>query len=338
MATQDFGLSYTVTHPVFWNDTSKGKVGEAGGIFSDLVVLDTIGEAGSIFADLVVLDKIGEAGSLFADIVVLDKIGESSSLDVTNLCTLRNILMPPLVSTLSGPLMSTMNCIDDFSLAKFIGLRANLEVYYKLNDNGMDSSINNRNLTFTGTEAYAAGKFNSGYDLSGDSADFAEGPTNIALSLAGAGAKWTIQYWARYNVTALRLALEKFEFGGGLNGWSTYKTGGGGLTFESPGAVGINTTSTPLSAPGSAFHHIIYRSTGTVFSIWVNGVSQPLDTTIPPTIVHVGSVPLLIGQRIGGGFPFDGQLDEIAIWSRDLSDAEIAELYNSGAGLEIPLS
>ena len=43
MSSSDFGLSFTVSQPALWNELNK--VGEAGTIFADIVVLDKIGEA-----------------------------------------------------------------------------------------------------------------------------------------------------------------------------------------------------------------------------------------------------------------------------------------------------
>ena len=40
--------------------------------------------------------------------------------------------------------------------------------------------------------------------------------------------------------------------------------------------------------------------------------------------------------NIGGGLYFNGKLDEVGIWSRDLSASEVTELYNAGAGLQYP--
>jgi hypothetical protein len=42
---------------------------------------------------------------------------------------------------------------------------------------------------------------------------------------------------------------------------------------------------------------------------------------------------LNIGHLVPGGFNFDGTLDEVAIYNRVLSEAEIAQHYNSGAGV-----
>ncbi len=36
------------------------------------------------------------------------------------------------------------------------------------------------------------------------------------------------------------------------------------------------------------------------------------------------------------GYNLDGRLDEVAIRSRALSDAEIGQLYNGGAGMAVP--
>jgi len=44
-----------------------------------------------------------------------------------------------------------------------------------------------------------------------------------------------------------------------------------------------------------------------------------------------------LGSRNAGSQPFDGTLDESAIWSRALTSTELTELYNSGDGFQYPL-
>ena len=59
-----------------------------------------------------------------------------------------------------------------------------------------------------------------------------------------------------------------------------------------------------------------------------------LASDISPTIQ-----PLLIGRRDaadGRDFSVDGRIDEAAIWTRALSDRELATLYNNGRGTELP--
>jgi hypothetical protein len=53
----------------------------------------------------------------------------------------------------------------------------------------------------------------------------------------------------------------------------------------------------------------------------------------------ISTAPLLIGRRNaadGRDFSLEGSIDEIAIWSRSLSDEEIESLHNEGNGRAIP--
>ena len=41
----------------------------------------------------------------------------------------------------------------------------------------------------------------------------------------------------------------------------------------------------------------------------------------------------LVAKYRNGGFNFNGLIDELAFWNRDLSGAEVATLYNAGTDL-----
>lgn len=94
MATQDFGLSFTVSAPAIWVDNENGILGEASTIFSQ--ILNT--------------DKTGEAGTIFADVYVPEAIGESSNVIASGMCFSRSFMSPPLISILSGPGTSSTSC------------------------------------------------------------------------------------------------------------------------------------------------------------------------------------------------------------------------------------
>jgi len=91
-----------------------------------------------------------------------------------------------------------------------------------------------------------------------------------------------------------------------------------------------------------AWHHVVATSAGTGGSlvlsdiaIWVDGVSQSLagwygTQSVSDTIVNTADIR--IGSAFGGyGSSWDGGLDEISVWNKELSSAEIAAIYNSGA-------
>jgi hypothetical protein len=68
-----------------------------------------------------------------------------------------------------------------------------------------------------------------------------------------------------------------------------------------------------------------------------------LDGTVVGTATNAGAImgtssPLLIGRRVaadGRDFSVDAKMDEVAIWTRALSDAEISAIYNNGQGLNL---
>lgn len=79
------------------------------------------------------------------------------------------------------------------------------------------------------------------------------------------------------------------------------------------------------------FHIVLYR-TGNTFGIVVNAGE--------PSVVDIGEATLGPNGvfRIGAfeaGYPFTGSIDEVGKWNRTLNSAEIATLYNGGAGLSL---
>jgi hypothetical protein len=64
-------------------------------------------------------------------------------------------------------------------------------------------------------------------------------------------------------------------------------------------------------------------------SIWCNGSVAASKVTTPFT----GGGDFYIGKHFMGGGHFSGSLDDVAIWTRALSPAEIAALYDDGNGL-----
>lgn len=65
-------------------------------------------------------------------------------------------------------------------------------------------------------------------------------------------------------------------------------------------------------------------SGGGTISIYVNAVERGAGT--PGTLQANGNV---IGNNAGGNTPFDGAIDEVAVFNRALSADEIAHIYNS---------
>ncbi len=212
-----------------------------------------------------------------------------------------------------------------------MSLASQLQSYYKWNDNGLDSSGKGRTLTYFGIEAYGTGKFDEGYSLPDDNSNYAEGSNSTDIDFSGAGAVYTISLWVNLNSNGSQGLCEKVNVSLS-NGWTLYRDVADGISFQYAAAAGM---STPGSIFGTgAFHHVVVRSNGTTVKIFIDGSEQASKST--PNIL-TSTEKLLIGNRIGSNAPLDGIIDELALWDRGLSDAEIAQLYNGGAGFQIPL-
>lgn len=81
------------------------------------------------------------------------------------------------------------------------------------------------------------------------------------------------------------------------------------------------------------WYHFVLQYTGTVVELYKNASLLASNTSTFTPKNSVGS--LHFGKRVRNvtDLFFDGQLDEIGAWSRDLTTTEISDLYNSGAGL-----
>lgn len=94
-----------------------------------------------------------------------------------------------------------------------------------------------------------------------------------------------------------------------------------------------NTTNVPLNT--WSFVAARYNPATSEYDLWVNGSKLSLSTStglIETSLNTRGTV----GRNLTGGttldLPFTGKIDELAIWDRALSDAEIAQIYNNGNG------
>jgi len=108
----------------------------------------------------------------------------------------------------------------------------------------------------------------------------------------------------------------------------------------------INSTSAPnyIEVDGSSavndgnWHHLVVTYSGSGVASGVNlYVDGNVDSSATVVTDNLASNSILtavapdIGSRDSGGAPFYGSLDEVAIWSRALSTAEVLELYRRGA-------
>ncbi|KKK87529.1 hypothetical protein LCGC14_2752330, partial [marine sediment metagenome] len=84
--------------------------------------------------------------------------------------------------------------------------------------------------------------------------------------------------------------------------------------------------------------HVGWTFDGTNYKYYINGshLTGEDDLSSPDTTTGTVDVSLLIGkQQNSSTNDFDGVMDELAIWSRTLTDDDMADLYAAGAGFYI---
>ena len=108
-------------------------------------------------------------------------------------------------------------------------------------------------------------------------------------------------------------------------------------SYHAAGNTPSNCISGTLPVPGTWYHVAAIRETDTV-RIYVNGVEMAKMKTLSTAITYGAANSAYIAARSAGTDLFNGYLDDIRIYSRPLSAAEVNELYvatNSCAALPL---
>ena len=208
-----------------------------------------------------------------------------------------------------------------------------LQSYYKADGDALDAHGSDNGTYVPGT--YVTGIIGNGFSLDGIN----DSVTGVHM-LADA-TSFTVSAW---------INGDSYASASGI-----YKTSGAGnspielvwfsvqsekLYLQMRGNSGALVTAggvTTLTA--GTWYHVVatYDSSDESIEIFVDTVTAGTNTYTGISWSNVDEAA--IGEITGSSpFEFDGVIDEVGIWNRVLSGAEITELYNSGAGVAYPFS
>lgn len=219
------------------------------------------------------------------------------------------------------------------------GLRSGIVSYWNLDSNANDSVGSNNGVA---TATPGAGIINGGYVFplttritvpDNSSLSFGNGTTDTAHS-------WSV--WIKpTDVSIFRFIITKRQSSSAYEYHYYVQTD---LTFvvtliqSATQSIGIRSG---LTLTLNAWNHVVatYSGSGTEagISIYINGVLSTGNSS-----VGIGSYTAmnnLTGDCVFGAYAnangnaFVGSLDEIGLWSKKLTQAQVTSLYNSGAGL-----
>jgi len=211
-------------------------------------------------------------------------------------------------------------------------LSTDLTAYYALSDES-DSKGSNT-LTNNGSSAFGAGKYLNAVDF---------GAVNVSEYLSTTtpnftSVDYTMSCWA--NVTTVPPAYAQIiEHADDTQAIATgieYINGTLRWRRDKPGVAGANYTSTQTLTAGT-WYNLVIRFNGATLIGHVNGTASGTGlTTSGSGLAAAVNEGFAIGSDASivdsGAANWTGLVDETAIWSRALTDAEIADLYNGGTG------
>ena len=200
-------------------------------------------------------------------------------------------------------------------------------------ENNANDPVGGNNGSLQGGATYAAGEVGLAFSLNGSGA-YVQVPDSD-LGAFGTN-NFTIELWAKFNAVpggnpgnpTGGLIIANDEGPGNQNKWM-FATGGGQISFHvnSPTIGPIFLINAPFTPVVNQWYHLAVVRNGTTFTVYRNGVaigSQSSGVNIPNP-----NAPLTIGMA--EGYYFNGLLDEVSIYRRNLSASEIAAIYDAGS-------
>lgn len=205
-----------------------------------------------------------------------------------------------------------------------------------------DSTANDNDLTSANSPTYqATGKIGYGINFAAATSILYRSATNVNPS----GNAFTISCHFNLNTLPSVSGDDAYICRFGLSADPYYAIDvkidtGDDLIFAMKNVGDTPTMAYVNIASTGVYYHLVCRMKGIGYSpeIWINGSSVgtvPYDDMT--TNLLVANANFNIGNAYTGDIShFDGIIDEFGVWDRAITDAEIAELYNSGNGRTHP--
>ena len=200
-----------------------------------------------------------------------------------------------------------------------------LIAWWKAEENGYDAVGGNHGTAMNGL-TYAAGKVNQAFSLDGVN-DYVDAGTNDAFNFNGGAGDFTIQAWIKKNANAGTGIIGKATHGPGgpysgpYSGWDLGTLDDGSLFLSGVGVWDFRTS--PNTIIAGNWYHVAVTKNGSSYKLYSNG--QEVASASHGNL-ETSSSPLLIGSVYSDVYFFNGLIDEVKIYNRALSAAEVSKL------------
>ena len=182
----------------------------------------------------------------------------------------------------------------------------------------IDSSPAGNDATTVGSPTWIAGQIGQAVEFDGTN-DYATVADNDSLDITDA---ITMAYWVRPDKTATQYPFRKtnaYELSLNTSGYPFVRLNGSN-TYR------IDSVLTLYPADGETWMHMAATYDGSDVRLYVNGTEVPESPVAGPTSIAVNSNALGIGAEGAGASKYEGALDDVRLYDRALTPAEIADL------------
>ena len=210
-------------------------------------------------------------------------------------------------------------------------LNTNIISYFKLDDTSpttaIDSVVSTGNDgTVTGATHSATGIINTAYSFDGTGSDYI---SMGDVMDTGTGA-YSVSAWVKTSYTGSWQQVVSKSAGSATSSWEIrLKTGTGQVDFSfREGAVFDGATSTTSVTDGSWHHILLTRpASGGTIVLYIDGVSSSTATNNNRNTNN--AFEFRVGKTDGTIFPFNGQIDEVSVWNREITPTETTQIYDA---------
>lgn len=234
-----------------------------------------------------------------------------------------------------------------------MSLSTNLVAYWPLSEatGSRATSVGDRNLTSNGSVGYAEGIIGAAASFgSSTSSQYLSHIDHADLDLASSSAAsdWSVCAWAYctsfLNLMQIISKADPSATGGMLVEYGIYVDVFGGVVAAADYGSAYRTASWDgdLSENEWFFVTAVLNTTGedsglTLYAAKATDTEISKNTTkyIPVAVANTSGV-LSVGSHLGNQRFMDGRIDEVGLWKRALTDDEVSQLFNSGAGVTHP--
>ncbi len=219
-----------------------------------------------------------------------------------------------------------------------MALNTNLISYYKLDEssgNAADSVASNT-LTNTGTATYVSGKINNG--VSETATKYLSNTSNYGIT----GGDITIAGWVQMGayVSGSNAFFGQSDSGTFTSYYIERSASNTVLFYREKGGVGSEGYSVTYTFSAATWYHLAITYSSNTITAYINGSSVGTGSASGSGSSSITDTGLTLnGRYYTGGTPINlttELVDEVGIWSRALTGAEITQLYNAGAGMSYP--